>query len=142
MDIFVYEYTCATDSGSPLQGEGWAMLCAVLDDFNRVPEVRTLSMVHAAYPRQPPAGEVCRIQSSGEPPSCLKLAAAAAWTLVIAPEFDDLLLTRCRWVEAAGGRLLGPSPQAVALTGDKLRLARYLQHHAVPTPPTEPLSLH
>jgi predicted ATP-grasp superfamily ATP-dependent carboligase len=142
MDVFVYEYTCATNPGSPLQGEGWAMLCAVLDDFNRVPAVRTLTMLHAAGPRQLRAGELHRIQTSEECAVFRKLAAAAAWTLVIAPEFDDLLLTRCRWVEEAGGRLLGPAPEAVGLTGDKLLLARHLQHHAVPTPPTEPLSRH
>jgi predicted ATP-grasp superfamily ATP-dependent carboligase len=141
MDVFIYEYTCATDPGSALQGEGWAMLSAVLDDFNRVSDVRTWTILHAACPRQPPAREVRRIQSSEEPAVFRKLA-AAAWTLVIAPEFDDLLLTRCRWVEEAGGRLLGPSPEGVALTGDKLHLGQRLQHHAIPTPPCEPLSQH
>src|SRR5262249_41480769 len=53
-----------------------------------------------------------------------------------APEFDRLLETRCRWAADAGGRLLGPAPEAVARTADKLALASRLQARGVPTPPT------
>ena len=45
----------------------------------------------------------------------------------IAPEFDRILESRCRWVLEEGGRLLGPSPEAVALTADKLALAEHLE---------------
>jgi predicted ATP-grasp superfamily ATP-dependent carboligase len=142
MDVFVYEYTCATDPGSALQEEGWAMLRAVLDDFSRVPGIHTRTMLHVSCARPAPAGEVHPVQSSEEAAVFRQLAAAAAWTLVIAPECNDLLRTRCRCVEEAGGRLLGPSPDAVALTGDKLQLSRHLRSHAVPTPACEPLSPH
>src|SRR5262249_27439321 len=55
------------------------------------------------------------------------------------PEFNDLLYRRCCWVEESGGRLLGPGPEAVHLTGDKLALARHLDARGVPTPKTVPL---
>jgi len=94
------------------------MLSAVLADFRRVPGLR-VETVHE-YPEEQRFRELAR---------------AADYTLVIAPEFDDILWTRCRWVEEAGGKLLGPSADAVKRTGDKLRLARHLMDHGVPTPP-------
>jgi predicted ATP-grasp superfamily ATP-dependent carboligase len=63
-----------------------------------------------------------------------ELARSADFSLVVAPELDDLLLTRCRGVEKAGGRLLGPSPDAVQLAADKLAFAEHLARHDVPTP--------
>src|SRR5262249_60505028 len=75
------------------------------------------------------------LAAGGEETAVRDLAAAADGSLVIAPEFDDILRGRCRWVEEAGGRLLGPSSEAVALTADKLRLGEHLLGHAAPTPP-------
>lgn len=63
-------------------------------------------------------------------------AATANLTLVIAPEFGGILEERCRWVKEAGGLLLGPAPEAVRLTSDKLTLARYLETSGVRTPRT------
>src|SRR5262249_35268578 len=63
-----------------------------------------------------------------------RLARWADFALVIAPEFDELLATRCRWVEEENDLLLGPSSQAVALTGDKLALALHLRQRGVQTP--------
>ncbi len=61
-------------------------------------------------------------------------AANYDWTVVIAPEFDNLLHARCRWVEQSGGRLLGPSSRIVELTADKQRTADWLNAHGVPAP--------
>ena len=65
-----------------------------------------------------------------------RLARTADFTLVIAPEFDGILECRCRWALDEGSRLLGPSPDAVQLTADKLSLAAHLIRHGVPTPAT------
>ena len=46
---------------------------------------------------------------------------------VVAPEFDDLLRSRCRLVEESGGRLLGPSAALVSLAADKQRTAEHLK---------------
>jgi predicted ATP-grasp superfamily ATP-dependent carboligase len=71
-----------------------------------------------------------------EPAAFRAAAADAAFALVIAPEFDGILESRCRWALEAGTTLLGPSPAAVALTADKLALARHLDMAGVPTPMT------
>src|SRR5262249_24490688 len=62
------------------------------------------------------------------------LARDADCALIIAPEFDDLLLQRVLWAEQEGTSLLGPSSEAVRLTGDKLALAQHLLRHGVATP--------
>jgi predicted ATP-grasp superfamily ATP-dependent carboligase len=126
MRVFVYEYTCAIDrAGEPpapsLRAEGRAMLAAIREDLNRVPGVETLTLPRLDGP-------------DAERPAFHALAAAADATLVIAPEFDGLLAERCRWVLAAGGRLLGPPPSAVELTADKLLLGDVLRRQGVPTP--------
>jgi predicted ATP-grasp superfamily ATP-dependent carboligase len=139
MRVFIYEYTCGAGAvepaANPIRREGLAMLETVLDDFTRVPGVEPICLVHercaphlrSDLPRQILAGaEVEQFQA---------LAGAADYTLIIAPEFDSLLETRCRWAEEAGSRLLGPSPEAVSLTGDKLALGKHLRQHGVSTPP-------
>jgi predicted ATP-grasp superfamily ATP-dependent carboligase len=144
MNLFVYEYTCAVGLGSggeaaALRTEGHAMLAALLDDLNRIPGVSTCTLLDAPDPGLIPGG-VCRFVRPGEEPAVFReLAGAADFTLVIAPEFEDLLLTRCRWVEEAGGRLLGPGPSAVALTADKLALSEHFSARGVRTPQTYPV---
>src|SRR5262245_25433631 len=98
------------------------MLSAALDDFARVPGVEVVTLLGAEPVRGRAVGETVVA-----PPHALRqvfhgLAHGADYTLVIAPELDGILHTHCRWVEEAGGRLLGPSPTAVRLTGDKLAL--------------------
>ena len=82
------------------------MLDALLEDFGSLPGVETL-----AFPFLPNESAAPKEQSL-----FCALAKTADWTLVVAPEFDDLLLTRCRWLEQVGARSLGPTPAAVALT--------------------------
>jgi predicted ATP-grasp superfamily ATP-dependent carboligase len=127
MRVFVYEFLCATEgAASSLRAEGEAMLGAVVRDFAALPGIDVVT-----FPR---------VERSGEEDTFRAMARAADFTQVIAPEFDDLLRTRCRWVEEAGGRLLGPTSEAVALTGDKQELARHLRRAGVPTPECRPCS--
>src|SRR5207244_4236772 len=125
--IFVYEYTCAAPPASPetdgavsLRNEGEAMLAAVLADFERVPGVEAFTI------RSP----------SDEEASFRAAVRLADGSLIIAPEFDRLLETRCQWVREEGGRLLGPSPEAVRLCSDKLALFQWWKERGVPTPST------
>jgi predicted ATP-grasp superfamily ATP-dependent carboligase len=113
------------------------MLSAVLDDLARAPGVRVVTMLAAGHGSVPNAFRP--VAPPDEEGVFRELAARADGTLVIAPEFDDLLYHRCRWAEQAGGRLLGPGPEAVRLAGDKLALAAYLRALGVPAPPTLPL---
>lgn len=62
-----------------------------------------------------------------------KLAAECDWTLLIAPEFDGILGEQCRFAEALGARLIGPSSAGVEVCTDKFSLARSLQAGGVPT---------
>jgi predicted ATP-grasp superfamily ATP-dependent carboligase len=122
MRVLIYEHTCAlspSEAGScvSLLREGRAMLSAIVEDFARVAGV-----------------EVVTIEGAAEA-AFKEEASRADYTLVIAPEFDDILLTRCRWVEEAGGRLLGPTSAAVQLAADKLALADYWARCSLPTPP-------
>lgn len=94
------------------------MLSAAVEDFRRLDGV-----------------EVVTINDEGEPPF-RKMAAQADHTLVIAPEFDGILETRCRWVEEVGGRLLGPSASAVKLAADKWTWGELWRQRKLPSPPS------
>src|SRR5262245_13757505 len=120
MRVFIYEHTCASQSPGlePLQTEGRAMLSAVIADFGRLDRV-----------------EVLTIDNDAED-SFRRIAAKVDYTLVIAPELDGILETRCRWVEEAGGRLLGPSSSAVKLAADKWALGELWRQRRVPSPPS------
>jgi len=123
MTVLVYEDVTATGAGGDLESppapsllaEGRAMRDAVMADFATAPGVQVLC----------PGS-----------PDFRGLAAQADFTLVIAPECGGRLEHLCREVLWAGGRLLGPSPDAVRLTADKLARARQWERHGVPTPPT------
>jgi hypothetical protein len=142
--VFVSEYVSGggwpggTIAGS-LAVEGRAMLGAIVDDLSRIAGVRVettwdsrlgpLPFASArALPVESPADERRHFQ---------RLAAECDATLVIAPEFDGILRERCRLVEDAGGRLLGPGSRAVALCTDKLRLAAHLHEAGIATIPAE-----
>ena len=110
------------------------MLSALLEDFGRVPEIETLTLLEERCGYNPLAGICRRVRARDEEIGFRDLAAEADFTLLIAPEFDAILQTRCRWVLELGGRLLGPDLAAVELTGDKFALSGYLRTRGVPTP--------
>ena len=143
MKVFVYEYTFCQSltegtATASLRAEGWAMLSAVLSDLAAVEGVTVETMLAEDHASIPFAAR--RVASRDEEPVFRDLAASAEYSLVIAPELNDLLYRRCRWVEECGGRLLGPGSELVRLTGDKLALARHLGASGVPTPGTHPLA--
>ncbi len=135
MRVFVYEWTCCCP-GAPLslRREGWAMLRAVLDDFWRSGEVGTVTVIHEGFEQLPP-GSVQRIRTAAEEEDQFRvLAGGADATLVIAPETANCLADRARWVEEAGGTLLGPASTAIGLATHKLLCGQWWQKHRVPTP--------
>ncbi|HZT81345.1 MAG TPA: ATP-grasp domain-containing protein [Gemmataceae bacterium] len=139
MHVLIYEYLCgAASADGPAAGslrtEGAAMLSAVAADFARLPGVMAEVLLGRGCELALPGCAARRIGPGEEEAALRERAAAADWTLLIAPETDGLLATRCRWVEEAGGRLLGPSSQVVELTGDKLCLGKWWQQRGVPTP--------
>jgi predicted ATP-grasp superfamily ATP-dependent carboligase len=116
------------------------MLSAVLEDFARIPGVEVMSLLHEGHDLGGEGRPWQWVRAAREEPAFRDLARSSDFTLVIAPEFDDLLLTRCRWVKEAGGRLMGPDLEAIRLTGDKAAVARYLPWHGVPTPECRPFA--
>ena len=120
--IFIYESLSAGDFPPPiapsLRREGEAMFRAIVEDFSRIADVRVVTLDGRTTKR-----------------AFQRLASKADYSLIIAPELHGILQTRCAWVIQAGGRLLGPTLQAVKLTSDKRTLARWLERHNIPTPP-------
>lgn len=125
MRAFVYEFLTANgmgiDPADPLHGmyrEGRAMRDALVDDLRRLPGVEVVTL------------NGCAEEGFDA------FAAESEVTVVIAPETDGLHERYCRRVGERGGRLVGPSPGAIALTADKLALAAHWRAHAVHTPAT------
>ena len=116
--------------------EGLAMVRAVAADFLAIPNLSVLTMRDARLsPLHPPGCEVVVVHSAAdELAQCQRLAAAADWTLLIAPESDGALLQRARLVESAGGRLLSPAAALIEITANKQLTADWLRRHEVPAP--------
>lgn len=125
MRVFVFEYLTALgvgcDPADPLHGmyrEGRAMRDALADDFRRLSGVDVVTL------------------NGGADQEFDALAGESEVTVVTAPETDGLHERYCRRVGERGGRLVGPSPEAIALTADKLALAEHWRAHGVRTPAT------
>lgn len=122
------------------------MLAAIVADFARIENCRVLTTWdrRLGQPRSPnlsEAGNGIKViavdNPSDERATFRRLAADSDATYVIAPEFDGILAERCRLVIDCGGRLIGPTPQAIELCADKLALANHLERHDIPTIPTQ-----
>jgi predicted ATP-grasp superfamily ATP-dependent carboligase len=125
--VFVYEYLSALgigcDPADPLHTlhrEGRAMRDAVADDLEQIPGVSVATLGGAG--------------AGNEREHFREAVRSCDWTLLIAPEFDEILPERCRWVSLDGGRLLGPTAGPVQFTGDKGLTAERWRRCGVPTP--------
>ena len=115
------------------------MLRAVVEDFERVPDVHVLTLLADDF-----SGSIGRhghkVARADEPQAFRKLATEADAALIIAPEIGNLLARRTGWAVAAGCRILGCTHEQIRLTGDKFKLACWLHDRQIPTPPTHCLS--
>lgn len=144
MRVFLYEFV--TGGGFlgaawqhvplSLQREGAAMLAALAADFAAVDGVEVSILRDGRCPDLCVPGVQVQIVHSCEEErrSFDELAGVCDLTLVIAPESENHLLHRCRQVVSAGGRLLGPSLDLVALASDKHATALHLAAAGVPVP--------
>src|SRR5262245_57655894 len=99
------------------------MLAAIAQDFARIEgcEVVTTWDGHLGPPGFENRIQVLKVDSPSEEQAAFRqLASSCDATFVIAPEFDGVLAERCRWVAHVGGKLVGPSVEAVKLCSDKL----------------------
>ncbi len=144
MQIFVYEW--ATGGGlveehgalpASLVREGAAMIGALASDLAKisgcqVSALRDPRMLQLALPR-------CRVVDVVDKASHWdefeRLATEANATILIAPEFDGILLAAAKRVTAAGGQLASPSPEFVCIASNKQRTCDLLTAAGVPVPP-------
>jgi predicted ATP-grasp superfamily ATP-dependent carboligase len=118
--------------------EGRAMRRAIAADFARLPGTgsRVVVTLDARRAEDPGPWAIVPIVQGSYPGCLFDLAREADYTLLIAPETMGILAGLTRDLERAGARLLGSSPEAVELTGDKARLADWLEAHDIATPRT------
>jgi hypothetical protein len=143
MHFFLYEW--ATGGGlvdepgslpTSLIREGAAMIGALAADLARIAGSRVTAL------RDPrvlqlvlPGCEVIDVQSgASRQEEFERLATAADAVILIAPEFDGILLKAARMVVACGGRLLSPSPDFIRVAADKHQTCRRLAAAGVPVP--------
>ncbi|HEY3393386.1 MAG TPA: ATP-grasp domain-containing protein, partial [Lacipirellulaceae bacterium] len=143
MQIFVYEW--ATGGGlveepgtlpGSLVREGAAMVGALAADLVKISGCQVSALrdprnLQFALPRCKVVDVISRFSHRDEF-ECL--AAEADATILIAPEFDGILLAAARCVLDHGGRLLSPSAEFIGVTSDKQRTCESLAAAGVPVP--------
>jgi predicted ATP-grasp superfamily ATP-dependent carboligase len=143
MRLFVYEYLSSgmagdTDTLSSLNTEGWSMLRSLLSDLGLCDGVATTTMLDPRWrdeSKRWPTNLELHFPSFGLRERTFdSLAAAADYTLIIAPEFDGILARLAGRVEEAGGRLLGPGLAAIQCSTDKAFLSSLWDRAGVPIP--------
>jgi predicted ATP-grasp superfamily ATP-dependent carboligase len=125
MRILVYEYACAlAEEGNipdNIRREGRAMRRALIEDLCRAGfEVRTLDGVGPANEYHRFCELLCQVD--------------AAW--IIAPESEEILVSRCQWVEQAEVRLLGTPAAILSWLTDKWQQYLCLRERGIPVPTT------
>jgi len=143
MNILVSEFVCGggwPDAEMPasLQAEGRAMLLAVVEDLSRLPQTTLFTTWDTRFADVPflPFDNVV-IQSVNSLKE--EQDAIGRWiplldgALIIAPEFDGILQTRCEQLRTAGVRLLNSEAEALRITSDKLETFRLCQSLRIPT---------
>jgi predicted ATP-grasp superfamily ATP-dependent carboligase len=142
MKVLIHEWVTGGGlSGRPLPrgwaAEGRAMRRALADDFQAVGGVEVVITLDPRFVREAGPWRPVPVRPGEDEETLARLAAGCDLTVLIAPETGGLLEQRTRALERAGARGLGSTPEAVALTADKLRLAAHLKAEGVETPPAE-----
>ncbi len=146
MKILVSEYVSGggwpdEQLPSSLWAEGKAMLQAVVTDFARLPQVQVACTWNERFGHAPNFEEadvqVLSVRSPAE-----EERVSAEWSgsatpdaaaLIIAPEFDGILESRCERFRSAGVRLLNADAMALRMAGDKWKTFLTCQAHGIPT---------
>ena len=155
MRVVLHEWCCsgglrmpdaAAIGGDPavtsagLVAEGQAMLAALVGDGIRADDLEITVLLENASPWSPPPGighdRVTVIHvAAGEELNCLAQAAAAAeWTLIVAPETGGILAHRVALARAAGGRVAAADGSFIGLAADKQATVLALARAGVPVP--------
>jgi predicted ATP-grasp superfamily ATP-dependent carboligase len=142
MHIFLYEWATGgglVEESGPLPAtlvrEGGAMIGAVAADLTksgcRVSALRDPRVMQFAL-------HDCEIVDADSTfthnEEFERLASVADATILIAPEFDGILLKAANRVVANGGRLASPAPDFIRIAANKQRAAEMLSAAGIPTP--------
>jgi predicted ATP-grasp superfamily ATP-dependent carboligase len=154
MHVFLYDWATGgglVDEPGPVPAslvrEGAAMIGALAADLLRIKDCRVTAM------RDPrvlqlalPGCAIVDVHSrTSHRQEIERLASEADSTILIAPEFDDILWKAARWATASGGRLLSPGAEFIRIAANKQRTCEILEAAGVPVPvgrllePDEPL---
>jgi len=141
--IFIYEFVCGgglysiPETPAPsLLAEGRAMLTALVQDFCALDDGGVVATADLRLSlKLPDKVDSCPVTSSAqERKTFLEAAKSADCAIIIAPEFDGILLERLRWAQEAGTPIISPKLEFAELAMDKQRTAEVLHEAQVPVP--------
>jgi predicted ATP-grasp superfamily ATP-dependent carboligase len=142
--IFVHEFI--SGGGWPegelppsLVGEGYAILWALLSDFQSWGAAHTVTTLDSRlWPRRDelPAGEFVALGPSDYEAGFQSILSQCNAALIVAPETGGLLARLNTKILKAGVLLLGCTPKASALAGNKAACDRIFRKAGLPIPPT------
>jgi predicted ATP-grasp superfamily ATP-dependent carboligase len=146
--VFVHEFISGggwPDAGLPpgLTGEGFAILYALLADFQAWGAVRTITTLDTrlrARHVELPATEVVEVAPGEYEQSFRSILAGCDAALIVAPETGGLLARLSTIALQAGASLLGSSPKAITLAGNKAACYHIFRRAGLPTPRTRIVS--
>jgi predicted ATP-grasp superfamily ATP-dependent carboligase len=143
MHIFLYEWITGgglvEDHGrlpASLLAEGSAMIRALAEDFAAIPNSKVSVLRDARLSDLPLRGcEVIDIHSTFDLRHDFdRLAAAADWSLVVAPEFDRILQSNVAQLRDAGAKSLNAADDFIAIASHKHQTAERLRAAGVAAP--------
>jgi len=140
--VFVHEFI--TGGGWPpgdlpdgLVAEGGAMLRSLLADFRAWRAVHTVTTLDRRLTNfSLPADEIVCVHSDQHADVFASVLAGCDAALIIAPETDGILARLSAKAQDAGISLLGSSPEAVTVAGDKWACYERFRQADLPTPLT------
>jgi predicted ATP-grasp superfamily ATP-dependent carboligase len=137
MKIFLYEWSCAEVEDeyvkiTHLGSEGKAMFLSVAEDILAIGH-SIGTICHTNYLNGIDKVD-CQITNKNtlfnQFQQCARSCDVA---IIIAPEFDNILADRIKWLENTNCKNLGSTIDSVKLTSDKLALCKYWQTTNVPS---------
>lgn len=123
-------------AGESLQAEGWAMLSAVVSDFVATESCTVSTLVESQFANRLQPMADCHLAADAPQRDRLldKLVLEADEVVLIAPEFEGVLLGLASRVLQLGGKLLSPDPDFIKIASDKQSTIERLHQASVATP--------
>jgi predicted ATP-grasp superfamily ATP-dependent carboligase len=139
--ILVHEYVnggglAGQDLPRSLAIEGAAIRGALAAEFAALEDVRVLLTLDDRFSDGPGPWQSLAVGEGAELDVLATLASEVEGVILVAPETGGILRERAELVASVAGRSLGSTPSAIALAGDKLRLAERLSAQGLSTPPS------